>query len=265
MFPRTISTSQGRLVSGKTHCWRNENLAQRKHLLLREIEASGHRQGFLAVRLQPDFLIAAVFHLWTDDPASFSTVLCWNTWKWIQVCEIIWEVMETKELKDNNRFCGLIYLSPLNHEDACGNHPSGVSQPAGLFISVLYKPCVFHRFASVCPNTYWTEQRKITRCRDGTKHKGLMGKLSRAAGCGQNCAPRKSRAYAVFSMCIFDLGNLQGEEIQFPSSLLPWRCQAHAQYRHFGSIICGHIGEAPTDLNLEQWNIQIEDRQMMNI
>lgn len=62
--------------------------------------------------------------------------------------------METKELKDNNRFCELIYLSPLNHEDACGNHPSGVSQPAGLFISVLYKPCVFHRFASVCPNTY---------------------------------------------------------------------------------------------------------------
>ena len=129
MFPQTVSASQGGLISGKIHWWCNENLAQRKHLLLREIGASGRSQGFSAVWLHPIFLIAPVCHLWIDDLAFLSKMLCWNTWRWSQVCEITWE---SKKL--------WVTLSLLNHEDTCGDHPSSIPWPAESLISV----CINH-------------------------------------------------------------------------------------------------------------------------
>lgn len=101
----------------------------------------------------------------------------------------LYERLKSKATKINNRVYGLIYLYLLNCKilwQALVKH----IQPGGRVTLCPPKPYVFHHFASICPNTYWTNQLKIIQFRDGTEHRALAEKHSKAAGCRQHCTFR---------------------------------------------------------------------------
>lgn len=103
---------------------------------------------------------------------------------------------------------------------------------------------MFHQFASICSDTYWTEHLKIVQSRGGTKSREVTGRLSKAAGCGQYC--RKLRVYLCVCKCIFAWEILEMRTSNSWTSLFPVVEHAYTCHWHFSSIILGYIDEIPT-------------------